>query len=194
MTKRSRMPRNHLGRLYERVGLNIREFAGVSPEEALDPFSLASYVKIRIVEPRQIRNLSPLISQKLTREYSTNWSAVTIELPHGERLCIMNPRHTAERIRATLMEEIAHVILGHKCTNILTAGEGLAFREYHAPNERVAYGVGAAALVPYCSLVASLEMDHAPEKIAKNFKVSVELVLYRIKITMLWKVYQRKAS
>lgn len=188
------MPRNHLGRLYERVGLNIREFAGVSPEKALDPFSLASYVKIRIMEPRQIRNLSPLISRKLTREYGANWSAVTIELPHGERLCIMNPIHTAERIRATLMEEIAHVVLGHKCTNILTAGEGLAFREYNGPNEQVAYGVGAAALVPYSELVGRLQIGQSPEKIARNFNVSIDLVLYRIKITMLWKVYQRKAS
>jgi uncharacterized protein DUF955 len=194
VTKRPLVPRNHRGRLYERVGLNIRDFAGVPLEEALDPFSLASYVKIRIVVPRQIRALSPLISRKLTREYGGNWSAVTIELPNGERLCIMNPMHTAERIRATLMEEIAHVILGHKCTNILTAGGGLAFREYHASNEQVAYGVGAAALVPYSALVARLQIGHSPETIARNFNVSVDLVLYRIKITMLWRVYRRKAS
>jgi hypothetical protein len=194
VTKHPLMPRNHRGRVYERVGLNIRDFAAVSLEEALDPFSLAGYVKIQVVVPKQIRYLSPITLQKLTRAYGANWSAVTIELPHGERLCIMNPLHTAERMRATLMEEIAHVILGHKCTSILTAGDGLAFREYHAPNEQVAYGVGAAALVPYGALVASLQKGHPAEKIAKNFNVSVDLVIYRIKITMLWKVYQRRAS
>src|SRR2546426_1644223 len=97
-------------------------------------------------------------------------------------------------MRASLMEEISHVILGHKPTRILMPEGGVACREYNAPDEEVAYGVGAAALVPYAALFMALRNGEKPESIAASFGVSLPLVLYRIKITHLWPLYRTKAS
>jgi len=188
------MPRNRRGRVYERVGLNIRDFAGVSLEEPLDPFSLAEFVKIQVIDPSQVVGLSPWVIAELTSQSSSSWSAVTVELPNRWQLCILNPMHSAERMRASLMEEIAHVVLGHKPTRIVTSACGVAYREYNALNEEVAYGVGAAALVPYAVLVLGLMDGQTPESTAHRYGVSTPLVIYRIKVTMLWHLYKSKAS
>jgi hypothetical protein len=190
----SLMPRNQRGRVYERVGINIRRFAGVSLGEPLDPFGLAEFVKIQVIEPSQIPNLSSQVVAELTGPSSSRWSAATIGLPSGWQLCILNPTHSVERVRASLMEEISHVVLGHQPTRILTSEGGVAYREYNALNEQVAYGVGAAALVPYAALVVGLMDGLTPESIAARYGVSHPLVIYRIKITMLWARYRSKAS
>ena len=188
------LPRNYRGRAYERVGLRIRGFAGVSIEGPLDPFSLAEFVKIQVIEPSQVGGLSPLVLAELNGRSSSRWSAVTLGLPDGWQLCILNPTHNSERQRASLMEEITHVVLGHEPTRIVTGEGGIAYRGYNALNEQVAYGVGAAALVPYAALLQGLGDGKKPEKIARQYGVSIPLVLYRIKITMLWTLYLTRAS
>ncbi len=188
------MPRNHRGKVYERVGLNIRDFAGVSLEEPLDPFALAEFVKIQVIGPSQIPSLSQVVVAELTGRSSARWSAATVGLPDGWQLCILNPTHTTERMRASLMEEISHVVLGHKPTRILMSASGVAYREYNALNEEVAYGVGAAALVPYTALFVGLMDGQTPEFLAQRYGVSLPLVIYRIKITMLWRRYKSKAA
>jgi hypothetical protein len=92
------------------------------------------------------------------------------------------------------MEEIAHVVLGHKPTRISVGAGGLPCREYNAANEQTAYGAGAAALVPYAALSLGLRDGATPESIAEQYGVSPQLVSYRIKITMLWSVYKAKAA
>ncbi|MBZ5615720.1 MAG: ImmA/IrrE family metallo-endopeptidase [Acidobacteriia bacterium] len=194
MSKLLLMPRNRRGRLYERTGLRIRGFAGVALNEALDPFSLADYAKLTVVRPADLEGLPNDVHQRLVGRCSSNWSAVTFGLPDGNQICIVNPTHSLERTRATLMEEIAHVVLGHEPTRIHTGAGGLPCREYNAANEQAAYGVGAAALVPYTALFVGLMDGETPESIALRYGVTRELVGYRIKITMLWPLYKSKAA
>jgi len=190
----SRLPPNHRGRAYENVGLKIRAFSGTSIHMPIDPFALAKFAKIRVVEASKFREHSPLAVAELTGRSCPNWSAVTLALPDGWQLSILNPKHTPERKRATLMEEICHIILGHEPTRISTDGNHVAFRDYNPINEQTAYGVGAAVLVPYEALRAQLQAGKSPKLIARRYGVSIELVLYRIKITMLWKFYKALAS
>lgn len=194
MSKLSPMPRNHRGYGYERVGIRIREFAGISPEEPLDPFSLAEFAKIAVIKPAEVYGLPRSVLTELLGRSRSRWSGVTLGLPGGRQLCILNPTHNIERTRATLMEEIAHVVLGHKPTRISAGIDGLYCREYNPANEQAAYGVGAAALVPYSALFVGVMDGATPESIAKQYGVSPELVCYRIKITMLWDSYKRKAA
>jgi Zn-dependent peptidase ImmA (M78 family) len=166
----------------------------VSFEEPLDPFTLARCFKIKVITPSQLRALEPFTKDGLTGRFSSCWSAVTLALADGWHLCVLNSTHNRERQRATLMEEIVHVVLNHEPSRILTGANGLACREYNPVNERVAYGVGAAVLVPYITLLRALKQGANPKRIAAQYGVSVPLVLYRIKITMLWPLYQSKAS
>ncbi|MCI0723821.1 MAG: ImmA/IrrE family metallo-endopeptidase [Acidobacteria bacterium] len=194
MRKVPLFPRNFRGRIYERAGLKIREFAGASLEDPLDPFALAEFVKIHVVYLSSIRGLPTGIRNRLNTRFRSQWSAVTVGLPDGWQVCILNPTHTTERKRATLMEEISHVVLGHEPTRIITGSNGVGYREFNPANEEAAYGVGAAALVPYAPLVIGLMDGQNPDSIARHYGVSSPLVLYRIKITMLWSLYKSKYS
>jgi hypothetical protein len=85
------LPPNHRGRAYEHVGLRIREFAGVSIHEPLDPFTLAPFAKIAVIRPKGLATLPRPVLKELTRRCRSNWSAVTLALPDGTQLCIINP-------------------------------------------------------------------------------------------------------
>ena len=98
------------------------------------------------------------------------------------------------RTNATLMEEICHVFLGHKANRLSVVGpdEGgkIQTRDYKKLDEEAAYAVGAAALVPYGGLRRFVLNGKSSREIARHFRVSRELVEYRLKVTRLWKDYR----
>jgi Zn-dependent peptidase ImmA (M78 family) len=115
---------------------------------------------------------------------------------------ILNPQHGKQRNRATLMEEIAHVFLGHTPNRLAVvagdpaaggAGKTLA-RDYNHIDEEAAYAIGAAALVPYAGLRRLVSEGRSSNEIARHFHVSRPLVEYRIKVTHLWAEYKRVSA
>src|SRR5439155_8055848 len=81
-----------------------------------DPFELARFARLMVVDLDQIEGLSPESRSHLLGKGSDEWSggACSQPLPNGWRVVILNPAHGIQRNRATLMEEVAHVFLGHK--------------------------------------------------------------------------------
>ena len=110
------LPASEKRKQYELRALGLRDFAGVSAEQPLDPFALARFAKLLVVDFDQIRGLSPESRQHLLGEAADEWSggACSRPLPNGWRIVILNPAHGLHRNRATLMEEISHVFLGHQ--------------------------------------------------------------------------------
>src|SRR5215813_6201218 len=149
-------------RQYELRALALRDFAEVAPDEALDPFALAEFARLLLVDFDQIKGLSDESREHLLGEGTNEWSggACAQPLPNGWRLVILNPAHGAQRNRATLMEEICHVFLGHTPNRLAVAvsddksgnrNRALA-RDYNKSDEEAAYAIGSAALVPYAVL------------------------------------------
>jgi len=54
--------------------------------------------------------------------------------------------------------------------------------------------VGAAALVPYAALRSFIAAGRAALEIAHHFRVSRQLVEYRIKVTHLWAEYKDSSA
>ncbi len=184
-------------RVYERIALKIREFAAAPLDQPLNPWKLAPYVKLRVMNLNQIEGLSPESRKLLVGDNGKSWSGgASRPLPDGSRLVFLNPNHTRERQAATLMEEICHVILGHSPTRLMLAEEETAvhFRNFDENQEEVAYAVGAAALVPYFSLKHAVAAGLSAERIARRFIVSRNLVEYRIKVCRLWSAYKPKEN
>jgi len=98
------------------------------------------------------------------------------------------------RTHATLMEEICHVFLGHTANRlslIADASNGRTIaRDYKKADEEAAYAIGAAALVPFAALRLFLLRGETSTEIAKYFRVSKQLVEYRLKVTRLWQTYK----
>jgi Zn-dependent peptidase ImmA (M78 family) len=182
-------------RVYERIALKIREFAGVPLDMPLDPWQLAENVKLKIVSVDQVKGLSEETRKVLLKDSTATWSgATTMPLPNGWRLVFLNTNHSRERQAATLMEEICHIILGHSPSQLMLPTEGeqkARFRNFNQAQEEAAYAVGAAVLIPYFVLRLAVEQGVSVDRIARKFRVSRDLVVYRIKVCRLWQEYKK---
>jgi IrrE N-terminal-like domain len=177
----------------------LREFAGLRrDDEPLDPFALADYAKLLVVDFEKIKGLSAEAREHLLGTGSDAWSGGTSaqKLPNGWRLVILNPRHGAARNNATLMEEVCHVFLGHKANRLHIVAEDengkTISRDYNDADEEAAYAVGAAALVPFTSLRRFVLRGKTSREIAQHFNVSRDLIEYRIKVSRLWQAYKER--
>ena len=183
-------------RQFELYAMGFRDFAGIRPDVALDPFRLAGFAKLLVVAFEDIKGLTPEVREHLLGDASEKWSggACSVPLPDGRKIVILNPNHGRMRTNATLMEEVSHVFLGHRPSRLKvvaeTAGGQTVSREYRKTDEEAAYGTGAAALVPFAALKRYVLEGRSSMEIAKHFRVSRELVEYRMKVTRLWKLYR----
>jgi len=198
------LPATEKRKQFELRALGLRDFAGVRNEEALDPFALARFARLLVVDFDRIQGLSPESRAHLLGDAADEWSggACSQPLPNGWRLVILNPAHGPSRNRATLMEEVAHVFLGHRPNRLAalarngSPGESqsrkIVAREYNHADEEAAYAIGAAALVPYAALRRMVIEGRSGNEIARRFGVSRQLAEYRIKVTHLWPEYKRR--
>ena len=194
----SNLPPTQKGRHHEIRAQGLREFAGwTRPTQRLDPFSLASYAKLLVVDLKDVDGLSSETLDELLSKGKDKWSggAASTALPDGRKLIILNPTHGKNRHSATLMEEICHVFLGHKPSRLAIKKRdrqgNIVARDYNADIEEEAYATGAAALVPYLGLKDMVTKGKTAAQIARHYGVSKALVEYRIKVSRLWDEYQR---
>ena len=193
----SDIPPTQKGRHHEIRAQGLREFAGLrGDDQKLDPFQLASYAGLLVVDFEKVERLlsEDTVAELLDRS-KDKWSggAASRVLPNGQKLIILNPTHSPLRHRATLMEEICHVFLGHKPSRLAIKQrdkEGnIIARDYNAEIEEEAYATGAAALVPYLGLKEMVRQGKTAAQIARHYGVSRALVEYRLKVSRLWAAY-----
>lgn len=181
---------------FELYAMGFRDFAGVRPDVPLDPFRLARFANLLVIRFDQIKGLSPEVRDHLLGTASEQWSggACSLPLPDGRKIVILNPNHGAMRTNATLMEEVSHVFLGHQASRLKVVAETkngqTVAREYRKADEEAAYATGAAALVPFSALRRFVLEGLSSQQIAKHFRVSRELIDYRLKVTRLWRTYR----
>jgi Zn-dependent peptidase ImmA (M78 family) len=170
--------------MYERMALQIRDFARLGLALRLDPFALAESINVRVLYLSDLTGLSD--SSLAHLDVVDGWSGgATQALEDGSHIVILNQRHSLGRRAATLMEEVCHILFGHKPSKI--DANQVSGRTYNFNIEEEAYAVGAAALVPYHSLKALLISRTSIRKIATHFGVTPSLVVYRAKGTGLGK-------
>jgi hypothetical protein len=92
------------------------------------------------------------------------------------------------------MEEVSHVFLGHQPSRLKIVAEDergrTLARDYRKADEEAAYAIGAAALVPFSALQKAVHKGRTSTQVARHFRVSRELVEYRLKVTRLWRTYR----
>jgi hypothetical protein len=188
------LPPGEKWRKFELKAIALREFARVKPDLSLNPFDLAQFANLLVVEFEQLTGLSERARQHLLGPAAESWSGGACSLPDGMKLVILNPTHGPARTKATLMEEICHVFLAHQPNrlSVVTKDERgkVMNRDYRRADEEEAYGVGAAALVPYSTLKKLLLQGKTSRDIGLHFRVSRELVEYRMKVTHLWREFK----
>jgi uncharacterized protein DUF955 len=177
------LPFSGRSRTWEPKAQQLRALLHLRVEDILDPFELAPKVGLTLMDVSEIPAGDELRSYLLDGAGS-HWSAGVhaTPLPDGTYLCILNPTHDPRRKRISLMEEVSHVFLRHKPTTVRNVGGGLSSRDFLKSQEEEAYGVGAAAIMPW-AFFHDLNDGMSVEEIAAKYGVSTALVVYRISIT-----------
>lgn len=176
--------------------MGLRDFAGAREDAPLNPFALARFANLLVVDFEQVKGLSAQAREHLLGAAAEEWSggASARALPDGRKIIVLNPNHGRSRTNATLMEEICHVFLGHEANRLAVVkadkGGRVVARDYNKADEEAAYAIGAAALVPFKSLRRLVLQGKPAADIAKHFRVSRALVHYRLQVTRLWNVYK----
>jgi len=164
----------------------LRLMAGCGPNDLLDPYELAPQLKLAVIDSDEVLGLLPPDLQRYLRIDATDhWSGgvLPVPLPDGTYVCILNSGHPRRRRKITLMEEIAHRQMKHQPSKVIVDSSDVRARDFDKACETEAFGIGAAALLPWPRMFELLNKGKSVSEIAEHFDVSTQLVEYRIKIT-----------
>lgn len=189
------LPFSAQARAWESIAIALRRLAGIRDGGLLDPEDLAAKVGLCLVDADvALEGFSETDKRYLLVTARDHWSGGVLPtpLPDGKCICILNPKHHRRRNRITLMEEIVHKYRNHVPTGLREVMPGLRTRTYDHAQEAEAYGVGAAALLPWSTFYHDLNAGTAIPDIAEAYDVSTQLVEYRIKITGATNLYRNR--
>ena len=189
------LPFSKRGRDWEPIGLELRQLLKLRQNDRLDPWKLAPIVGLQVVDSMDaFSNLELSDREHLLGAGKRKWSGGVCPspLPDGKLLCILNPTHSIQRNTITLMEEIVHAYRRHQPSALVFEEDGVRFRHYDAQQEEEAYGIGAAALLPWPPFFRRVNAGQTMDELAIEYDVTTDLVGYRIKITGLYAVFRKR--
>ncbi len=170
------LPFSERGKRWEPVGLRLRRLAGVRLADPLDPWLLAGKVGLTVVDARPFLANLPVEEREQLISDGGCWSGgiFPVALPNGSRLCMLNPKHNRHRQKITLMEEITHTHLQHVPSRLAYSSAALRVRDLDPEQEADAYGIGAAALLPWSTFFPAVNDGQTVEELAAEYGVSEE--------------------
>lgn len=171
----------------ERTAEKFRSDLGLSENQLLDSL-LLDVEGVDVARLTQTNCLDASIVRKLSTDACAEWSAMSVPLneSHERWTILLNDCHTVERQRVTILEEIWHILLGHKLTKIAKVGDAYG-RTFDKSEEDDAYYLASATLLPRKSVIEAVSRKESSIEVAQKFGTSPELVDYRIKRLGLWR-------
>lgn len=179
----------------EKRAAKVRSSLGLDQIQVLDPGALADSLDAEVL------HLSDLTDDDiaLRRARSIGFDGMASTHPDdGTPIIVLNCGKPPRRRTATLMEELGHLVLGHRPWRIHTdVTLGVLRRSYDKAQEQEAYDLGAALLLPKERIQHDVGQKLLIDDIADSHTCSTELVTYRInrmRLARRYAAYARKAS
>lgn len=173
----------------EQTAERFRADLGLADDEPLDSLRIevdgVQVIPLGKTDCLDARTVSQL------RTDGREWSAMSVPLEDDNWAVLLNDMHTVERQRVTVLEELWHIVLGHKLTKIARVAEAYG-RTYDGTEEHDAYYLASASLLPKAAIVDAVSKNLPSEQMAQMFGTSSELVEYRIKRLGLWRQHVGK--
>jgi hypothetical protein len=191
------LPFTRQGAETERTAIWVKEELGLGPEAGADPYDVLPLIPARLIEADVFAShLQPVQRKAMFQTHREAWSAIGWGRSPvtGEELILVNPTHHPHRQRASLMEEVVHIVLDHPRTLLASSDQGVSLhRTYDQAVEDEAYSVGAACIIPYPALFAAVHRrGEDASTIAERYAVSPEYAQYRINRAGLAKIYAKQ--
>lgn len=167
----------------ERRTTDLRRELHLRPYDPLPAQRLAKHLGVLIVEPGSIPGISDALLHQLLEVDSSGWSAVTLETAQGA--CIIhNPSHSPGRCESDLMHELAHLLLCHQPSLLITLpGDLFPLRTFTQEQEEEAQWFGACLQLPRAALLRAVRTGKDNTAIALEYGATNAQVVYRRQIT-----------
>lgn len=189
------LPFTEQAREWEPLAQELRRVVNAREPDILDPWVLARELGLYVPDALQIIHSLPNGHAPHLLGLGKNmWSGGVYPTPlsDGTLICLLNPLQSHLRHKSTLMEEVSHVYLDHETSKVQYLADGLRFRDYDKNQETQAFGVGAAALLPWKRFFMSINQGNTIQQVAEEFQVTEPLVAYRVKITGASRTYNAR--
>jgi len=165
----------------ERRSAAARAALGLTSTEKLCPWQYADSLGVWVYEANQL-DLEPDHAKQLFVRDPNSWDGMTL-LEEGIHLVVLNPSRPQTRRTATLMHELAHIILGHVPAEVSVSPNDLVLlSDYSVEQEEEADWLGAALLLPEAVLIQFRSQGISAESIAQTFGVSSQLCIWRCRM------------
>ena len=161
------------------LATEVRRELGLTPFDVLDPFALATNLEIPVLALSTLRGRSSGGAEYLIDEEPSALSAVTV-FDGSRRTIIFNDSNTAERQRSDVSHELGHGLLLHEPTPAL---DDSGLRAWNQVMEDEAQFMAGALLLTEQAIVAAVRRGDSPERTARTFRISVEMVRWRANVT-----------
>lgn len=174
----------------EGMAEKLRKDLGLRDTDPLEPFRL-KIEGVELISLTDIPGIEQAVKQYLLNSGKQAWSAMSVPLEEKtDRWSIVwNNAQSRKRQRVSLLEEIWHILLGHKLTRITKVADVFG-RTFAEAEEHDAYYLASATLLPAKVIKTVVEKQQAISEIARMYGTTQELVEYRIKRLGLWRQYK----
>ena len=160
-----------------------RKRLGISLQAALPYRDLAHELGIILWTVDDVAGLDHDTIHQLSIADALAWSAVTVRLDERSAI-IVNTAQNSRRIPNSVVHELAHIMLGHSAARVDVSENGcLWLSTYDEQQEREADWLSATLLLPREGLLRTFSQQRNIEAIASQFRVSRELVRWRLNAT-----------
>lgn len=179
----------------ERRSSAVRQALGLAATAKLCPWQYAESLGVLVYEANEL-DLEPQHANQLLVRDPDSWSGMTL-LEDGVHVVVLNSSHPHTRRTATLMHEVAHIVLEHVPAEVNVSPSGLVLlSDYSAEQEDEADWLGAALLLPEAALIEYRGSGMSAEAIAQVFGVSGQLCNWRCRMTGVEKrmAFRRRAG
>ena len=175
----------------ERQAIAAKRCFGLADGASIEPRIVAADIGVCLVDSHEKFDCLPAeIRAHILGPGAKHWSAGTLEGPAGP-LIIVNPTHAPTRVKVTIAEELAHLVIGHPPSEIDPA---TGMRTYNRSVEEEAFGVGGALVMPYGQLFRMAKAGRSTREIATAFAVSDQMANYRINRAGLRRMYAKRRT
>jgi Zn-dependent peptidase ImmA (M78 family) len=161
------------------IARDIRGELGLRMTDPLDPWNLAEYLNIPIINLSDFATDAPRAASYFSQTDSSAFSAVTVF--HGtKRTIVHNDAHLPGRQANNVSHEISHGLLQHPPTPAL---DDHGCRNWNKDVEDEAAWLGAALLVSEEAALTVVRQRMPVDQAAEKYGVSPELMTMRINVT-----------
>ena len=121
----------------ERTALNYKKELEIGKQDPMKAVALAEHLRVKLLTPQDIPELSDADRRVLLNEESDAWSAVTL-CKGNKHIVIYNPCRVNGRRSNDIMHELSHIIIGHKAQTMHSFEAGIFLRHYDKSQEEEA--------------------------------------------------------